>query len=114
MPSRGEIVLANFNPTRGTEAGKIRPCLIVQTNILNITGHPSTIVIPTTTQLIDDAYPLRLRILAREKLQQNSDLMLDQIRAIDNKRLQDGILARLTQQEQRQVNQFLKVILAIE
>ena len=39
---RGEIRLANFNPSKGTEAGKIRPCLILQSDLLNEDGHAST------------------------------------------------------------------------
>ncbi len=41
-----EIWLADLNPTIGTEAGKTRPVLIIQTNLLNEIPHPSTIIIP--------------------------------------------------------------------
>jgi mRNA interferase MazF len=89
----GEIWLANLNPTRGTEAGKTRPVLIMQNQALLDIQHPSTIVIPLTTQLIDQSEPLRLRIKANDKLEKDSDLLIDQIRAIDNKRLVSGPLA---------------------
>lgn len=89
----GEIWLANLNPTRGTETGKYRPVLIIQNQILLDISHPSTLIIPLTTKLIDHAEPLRLRIKARDKLKKDSDLLIDQIRAIDNKRLIDGPLA---------------------
>lgn len=92
MYNRGEIWLANLNPGRGTEPGKIRPVFIIQCQELLDAQHPSTLIIPLTTNLIDDAEPLRLRIHAEEKLKQDSDLLIDQIRAIDNKRLIDGPL----------------------
>jgi mRNA interferase MazF len=90
----GEIWLANLNPTRGTEAGKCRPVLILQNQALLDVFHPSTIIIPLTTNLIDDAEPLRLRIKAQGQLEKNSDLLIDQIRAIDNKHLIKGPLAQ--------------------
>jgi mRNA interferase MazF len=91
---QGEIWLANLNPTRGTEAGKCRPVLVVQDQALLDIHHPSTLIIPLTTRLIDNAEPLRVRIKPREKLEKESDLLIDQIRAIDNKRLIEGPLAR--------------------
>jgi len=48
-PRRGEIWLANLNPRRGTEAGKTRPVLVVQAQSLLDAEHPSTIVLPLTT-----------------------------------------------------------------
>lgn len=92
---RGSVWLANLNPGRGTEPGKMRPVLIIQSQILLDAGHPSTIVIPLTTNLIDNADPLRVRVKARDGLERDSDLLMDQIRAIDNRRLVKGPLARL-------------------
>jgi mRNA interferase MazF len=43
-----EVWLANLDPKYGTETGKTRPVLIVQTDILN-NVHPSTIICPLTT-----------------------------------------------------------------
>lgn len=54
--------------------------------MLNEIKHPSTTVLPLTTQLIDNAEPLRYRINARDSLQSDSDVMIDQIRSIDNQR----------------------------
>jgi mRNA interferase MazF len=62
MRNHGEIWLANLNPGCGTEPGKIRPVLILQNQALLDAQHPSTLIIPLTTNLIDDAEPLRLRI----------------------------------------------------
>ncbi|UFS70956.1 type II toxin-antitoxin system PemK/MazF family toxin [Geomonas sp. RF6] len=91
----GEIWLANLNPGRGTEPGKVRPVLILQNQALLDAGHPSTIIIPLTTNLAEDAEPLRVRVPARDGLDKDSDLLIDQIRAIDNKRLIDGPLLTL-------------------
>jgi len=95
MPKRGEVWLANLNPRRGTVPGKTRPVLLIQAQSLIDAGHPSTLVIPLTTNLIADAQPLRLRVRAGSTLRLDSDLLIDQLRAIDNKRLVEGPLVTL-------------------
>ena len=95
MFRRGEIWWADLNPGSGTEPGKIRPVLILQNVALLEARHPSTIVIPLTTNLIEDAEPLRIRIRAQGLLEKDSDLLIDQIRAIDNQRLVKGPLLLL-------------------
>jgi mRNA interferase MazF len=89
---KGEIWLANLNPSKGTEPGKTRPVLILQDQALLNVSHPSTLIIPLTTALVENAYPLRIRIKARDALEKDSDLLTDQLRAIDNKRLIHGPL----------------------
>ncbi|HSW94106.1 MAG TPA: type II toxin-antitoxin system PemK/MazF family toxin [Gammaproteobacteria bacterium] len=91
---QGEIWLANLNPTRGTEPGKCRPVLVLQSQALLDIQHPSTLIVPLSTKLIDNTDPLRVRIKAQGKLSQDSDLLIDQIRAIDNKRLIEGPLCQ--------------------
>lgn len=108
MRERGEIWLANLNPGRGTEPGKTRPVLIVQSQALLDVDHPSTLVVPLTTKLIGDAAPLRLRVRAGGDLAQDSDLLLDQLRAIDNNRLVKGPLRRCTETLLAEVDQALR------
>ena len=95
MRKRGEIWLADLNPRRGTEPGKTRPVLIVQAQALLDAEHPSTLVVPLTTQLVDAAEPLRIRIRASGALKKDSDALIDQVRVIDNRRLVQGPLLRL-------------------
>lgn len=83
-----EIWIADLNPQIGTEPGKTRPVLVIQTNLLNKIPHPSTIVCPITTTVIKDSEILRVHLKkGTANLQQACDIMIDQIRAIDNKRL---------------------------
>jgi len=83
-----EIWIADLNPQIGTEAGKTRPVLIVQTDLLNKISHPSTIVCPITTNVQNDSDILRVHLKkGMANLNENCDIMIDQIRAIDNKRL---------------------------
>jgi mRNA interferase MazF len=103
MPERGEVWLANLSPRRGTEPGKTRPVLIVQAPSLIDAGHPSTLIIPLTTNLVDEAEPLRIRIKARSSLRRDSDLLIDQLRALYNRFLLQGPLARLDQATMQRV-----------
>ena len=105
--SKGEIWLANLNPVkRNNEVGKVRPVLILQNDTLNRSSYPTTIVIPLTTQCIDGAEPIRMRIGKRERLMQDSDIVMTQIRAIDNSRFIEP-LASVTAQELKQIKQYL-------
>ena len=104
---RGEIWLANLNPGKGTEPSKTRPVLVVQSQALLDIEHPSTLIIPLTTNLIADAEPLRIRIKKQKKLKADSDLLIDQLRAIDNKRFTEGPLAQLDEGFMFQVTQAI-------
>jgi mRNA interferase MazF len=111
MPERGEIWLANLHPRRGTEPGKTRPVLIVQSQALLDANHPSTLIIPLTTNLIEDAEPLRIRVPASDQLRQNSDLLIDQLRAIDTRRLTQGPLTRLSAHLLAKVEEAIREVL---
>jgi mRNA interferase MazF len=111
---RGGIYLANFNPSKGTEPGKVRPCIVMQSDLLNDAGHPSTTILPLTTQLIEDAAPLRYRVNSRDGLEFDSDVMLDQTRTIDNRRIKNEMLTKLTGQEVSEIELFWRIVLGLE
>ncbi|MBI3352169.1 MAG: type II toxin-antitoxin system PemK/MazF family toxin [Nitrospirae bacterium] len=84
---KGYVCIADLNPRIGTEPGKVRPVVVVQTDLLNGI-HPSTIICPITTQVQPKARFLRVHLKAGEGgLQKLSDILVDQIRAVDNQRL---------------------------
>ena len=83
-----EVWLADLNPQLGTEAVKTRPVLVVQTNLLNNIAHPSTIICPMTTNIQKDSNILRVHLtIGMANVLEDCDIMIDQIRSIDNKRL---------------------------
>ena len=114
MPNRGEIWLADLDPKRGTEPGKTRPVLIVQAQALLDAQHPSTLIIPLATVLIDGAEPLRIRVHATGRLRHTSDLLIDQLRAIDNRRLVQGPMAKLSSSLMTRVHQALTEVLDLD
>ncbi len=82
-----EIWIADLNPRFGTETGNTRLVIIVQTDLLN-KFHPSTVICPITTNVESGANVLRVHLAkGSAKLKEDCDIMIDQIRAIDNKRL---------------------------
>ncbi len=111
MYRRGEIWLADLNPRQGTEPGKTRPVLLIQAQALLDADHPSTIIIPLTTNLVEDAEPLRIRVPARPGLPHDSDLLMDQLRAIDNRRLVKGPLTQLDQTLMDVVDEAISAVL---
>jgi mRNA interferase MazF len=83
---RGALFLANLDPRRGSEPGKVRPVLVVQTDLLNDAEHPSTWVLPCTTRLAGDNL---LRVEVPRGIAGNRgacEVMIDQSRSIDNRR----------------------------
>lgn len=83
-----EVWIADLNPQPGTEPGKVRPVMVLQTNLLNKVSHPSTIICPITTNVIKGSEILRVHLKrGTANLSENCDLLIDQIRSIDNKRL---------------------------
>ncbi len=87
-----EIWLANLNPQKGTEAGKKRPVLVVQTDFLNRIPHPSTIICPITSKVVEGFDILRVHLPKGEgNMERGSDILIEQLRSIDNKRFIEKI-----------------------
>ncbi len=104
-----EVWIADLNPRIGTETGKIRPVVIIQTDLLN-SFHHSTIVCPITTNVQKEAEILRIHLKkGMAKLKEDCDILIDQIRAIDNKRLQSK-LGMLPAEIEEQLKQNLLII----
>ncbi len=83
-----EIWLADLNPSIGTEPGKTRPVLVVQTDLLNKIPYPSTLVCPITSRVARRSELLRVHLKkGMANLHQDCDILMDQLRAIDNRRL---------------------------
>lgn len=111
MMRQFEIWLANLNPSRATEPGKIRPVVVIQTNLLNQTDHPSTLILPISSQLTPEENILRVRLsLGKSGLDKNSEILIDQIRALDNRRFLEK-LGSLEAKEIAEIRSKLKAIL---
>jgi len=110
---RGEVWLAALDPRFGSEPGKTRPVLIVQSQVLLEAGYSTTLIVPLTTQLIDDAEPLRVRVRASGRLRRDSDLLMAQALAIDTRRLVQGPLARLSEAMMARVDEAIREVFGL-
>lgn len=106
------LYLADLNPRQGTEPGKIRPVVVIQTDLLNEV-HPSTLICPLTTQVAKEAKILRVHIPSGEisGLDQDSDILVDQVRAIDNRRLKKPLGKLSHNQAKHLLENLTKIIL---
>lgn len=110
---RFEIWLADLDPRFGTEAGKTRPVLIVQSDLLN-TIHPSVLICPMTTNVQLESKILRVHIRKGiAKLNEHCDVMIDQLRAIDKRRLQKKI-GELPVVLSKKVTENLRIVLDLD
>lgn len=108
-----DIWIADLNPRMGTETGKVRPVVVIQTNLLNKI-HPSTIICPITTNVKPASEILRVHLKkSKFGLKEDCDIMIDQLRAIDNKRLIRKI-GELDRELAMKVKENVKIVLDIE
>ncbi len=110
---RGQIWTANLNPNRGRELAKIRPVLIVQGDWLSTAQSRTVVVLPLTSDVRRDTEPLRVTVGARGGLRRESQVVVDQPRALDRRRLGDGPLTELSDDEMARVEESLLAVLGV-
>ena len=107
---RGDIYYADLSPVVGSEQGGIRPVLIIQNNVGN-KYSPTVIVSAITSQINKAKIPTHIELPAKEyNLQKDSVVLLEQIRTIDKKRLQEKITT-LDQTKMKQINRAILISL---
>jgi mRNA interferase MazF len=113
---RGQIWEVDLEPqSHKEEPGKRkRPALVIQTDLLNDSGHPTTIVVVGTSQVRRDKdyFPLRLALPHQHGLPLETDLLIDQVRAISNRRFMgDQPLSLLNPAQLKRVEEALKLLM---
>jgi|SRR3989338_4489689 len=90
---RWGVYLVNLNPRIGTKPGKLRPCVVIQDDVLNDVFHPSTVILPITSKNVrKDAFPLRVYLPSGEGgLETDSMILVDQFLAWDNNRFHEKL-----------------------
>ena len=84
---RGDIVLAGLEPVKGSEQGGVRPVLVIQNDDGN-KFSPTTIIAPITSKEFSKEFPTNVTISKQEsRLNNDSTVLLNQIRTIDKSRL---------------------------
>jgi mRNA interferase MazF len=110
---RGEVWVANLNPPRGREVGKIRPVLVIQADELTDAGTPMIVVLPLTTKVYPAFTLWRITVPARDRLDKDCQVIVDQPRSIDRARFGEGPLAVLTAGEMAKVEKSLLAVVGV-
>ncbi|CAN5832974.1 hypothetical protein BH24ACI5_BH24ACI5_18540 [soil metagenome] len=104
QPRHWHLYIVDLEPRVGTKPGKHRPCLAIQPDAFGEGGLVSTVVLPVTTQVVANAFPLRVRLPKGTcGLDRDSDVLVDQILAWDNAlfRRELGVVPEAVQDEIR-------------
>jgi mRNA interferase MazF len=114
---RGQIWEVDLNPQTHREepAKRNRPALVLQTDLLNDAGHPTTIVVPGTSKTeIEDCFPLRVALGKLAGLAYETDLLIDQVRAVSNRRFMGSRpVATLAANHLRKVEEAMRLLLRL-
>ena len=94
---RGDICLVNFNPSKGSEIGKIRPAVVLSKNDDNAMLS-TVVVLPISSQIVEDSLPYRVLLPARNGLDKKSNVCIYEIRALSKKRVID-VVSQVTASE---------------
>mgnify|MGYP000159828738 FL=1 len=86
---RGQIYYADLSPIVGSEQDGCRPVLILQNDMGN-RFSPTTIVAPITSTKLNTHFPTHVRVDI-EGLVSGSVVLLEQIRTIDKRRLDEYV-----------------------
>ena len=109
---RGEIVVANLEPVKGSEQGGIRPVLVIQNDTLN-KYSPTTIIAPITSKIYTKEYLTNVIIKKEDsKLKVDSTILLNQIKTIDKRRIIKKIVS-LDNFTMNKVDRAIKVSLSL-
>ena len=83
---RGDILLVDLSPVRGSEQGGVRPALVVQNDMGN--RHSTTIIVAAITTKTDKCkLPTHVKIPKKLGLFRRSVALMEQLRTVDKSRI---------------------------
>jgi len=110
---RGDIVIVELDPTRGSEQRGTRPCLVVQNDIGN-ENAPTTIVVPLTTSFGDELYPFEVLVSADDcALREDSVAVCSQIRTISIDQRVTDVIGSISADRMEEVDTALEYSLGL-
>ena len=112
VPKRGDVYVVRFDPTEGVEIARTRPAVVIQNDVGNRFSN-LTIVAPVTSKYDAELYPTEVLVQAPEGgLKTDSVVLLNQIRAVDKRRLSRR-LGALHQSTMTLVNEALAISIGL-
>ena len=109
---KGDLYFADLSPVIGSEQGGVRPVLVVQNNVGN-KYSPTIIVAAVTSQKHKAQLPTHVSIdAAGNGLSKNSVVLLEQLRTIDKRRLQD-LIGYVEPESMNKINNAMSISLGL-
>lgn len=111
--SRGDIVLTDLDPVKGSEQGKTRPTAVIQNNTGN-KHSPTTIVAPLTSNY-SQIYPTDVELeAAKADISKDSKVMLNQIATVDIESRIEKKLGKLDSSKMKEIEDAIKISLGLK
>ncbi len=112
---RGMVIDVDLNPTKGSETGKVRPCVIVTNNIYNERVPVIQVVPITGWSEKKGRIKTNVEILPKSQNRLSKKSVADclQTRPIDHRQRLVKIRGELTTEEMKRVDEALKIIFAL-
>ena len=102
---RVDIYQADLNPVFGSEQGGYRPVLVIQNNRGN--KYSPTVIVAAITSRLKTKLPTHVSLRNIKGLDKNSVVLLEQVRTIDKKRL-DNYIGTLTKEQMQKIDKALR------
>lgn len=110
---RGDIVVVELDPAKGSEQRGTRPCLVVQNDVGN-ENAPTTIVVPFTTSFDDELYPFEVLVTAEEShLREDSVAICSQIRTVSIESRLKTVIGSIPDERMSEVDTALEYSLGL-
>jgi mRNA interferase MazF len=112
---RGDIILVDLELVRGSEQGKVKPCIIVQNDIANKFSPVTNIIPVSDAKNVRKWYPCLVSLKKEESgLEKDSVAQCNQIRTIDAERRIIKQIGHLGEQKMKEIDRALRIQLALE
>ena len=110
---RGDVVLCDLNPVRGTEQAGIRPVIVLQIDRANL-ASPHTIIAPCSTRIRKVLLPSHAFLPAGSGgLMDDSVVLCEQLSVVDKARIVK-VLGQLESSEIKSIEAALSIILGLQ
>jgi mRNA interferase MazF len=111
--SRGDVLRADFDPAKGSEPAKVRPCVVIQNDVGNKYSPVTIVAAITAAGNVPKSYPVDVPVSKPEGgLTKDSVIQCNLIRRVDKTRIQQ-CTGKLSEVTMRKVDVALKISLAL-
>lgn len=108
IPLRGEVWWVDFDPSRGFEIQKIRPCVVITDDRINRSRNTHVVVALSTTS--PKSWPLYVPV---PSISLTTQAVIDQVRAMDRTRFRNR-KGFVTAEDMERIDEALRIVLHLE